>query len=42
MTFGEILSGPAEFEGLSLLSSLRLCSLLQTKCELFQNELHLN
>ena len=30
-------SGPAAFDGLSLLNSLRVCSLVQTKCELLPN-----
>ena len=38
-TFGEMPSGPAAFEGLSLLNSLCICSLVQTKCELFPSAL---
>ena len=36
-TFGEIPSDPVAFEGLSLLNSLRVCSLVQTKSELLPN-----
>ena len=34
-TFGEVPSGPAALYG--LLNSLRICSLVQTRCELLPN-----